>query len=164
MNMKAHILTALSEQFEQWENLLASLSESQITAPGFFDNWSIKDIVAHLWAWQQRSIARMEAVRLNREPEFPTWVAGLDPEDYAVTDPVNAWIYTTNRDLPWAQVHQNWRTGFQQLLKSADGITEKDLLDTEKYAWLQGTPVALVLLGTYDHHQEHIEKLQKLLK
>ncbi|HET7143457.1 MAG TPA: maleylpyruvate isomerase N-terminal domain-containing protein, partial [Anaerolineales bacterium] len=61
MNMKDHILTAFREQFDQWEELLSKLSEEQITAPHFDYDWSIKDVMAHLWAWQQISIARMEA-------------------------------------------------------------------------------------------------------
>lgn len=73
MNMKEHILlAALKEQFNRWEELLASMSDEQITAPYFEYNWSIKDVIAHLWAWQQISIARMESGVLDREPEFPS--------------------------------------------------------------------------------------------
>jgi hypothetical protein len=71
MNMKEHILTALREPFERWEELLTSLTEEQITTPRFDDNWSVKDVIAHLWAWQQISIARMEAAVFDRKPELP---------------------------------------------------------------------------------------------
>ena len=50
MNMKEHILAAIREQFDRWEELLASLSEEQIIAPRFDFDWSIKDVMAHLWA------------------------------------------------------------------------------------------------------------------
>jgi hypothetical protein len=50
--MKEHILAAMKEQFQHWEKLLAGLSEEQIVAPNFDLNWSIKDVMAHLWAWQ----------------------------------------------------------------------------------------------------------------
>jgi mycothiol maleylpyruvate isomerase-like protein len=52
MNMKEHILAARREQLDNWEELLASLSEEQITAPHFDYDWSIKDVIAHLWAFQ----------------------------------------------------------------------------------------------------------------
>jgi hypothetical protein len=71
MKMKDHILAALQEQFDSWEELLADLNEEQITAPHFDLDWSIKDVIAHLWAWQQISIARMEAGLQDRKPEFP---------------------------------------------------------------------------------------------
>jgi hypothetical protein len=71
MNMKEHILTASREQFERWEDLLASLSEAQWSSPGFDLQWSIKDVIAHLWAWQQISIARLESGLQAREPQYP---------------------------------------------------------------------------------------------
>jgi hypothetical protein len=40
MNMKDHILSALSEEFDSWEELLASLSEEQVTTPHFDFDWS----------------------------------------------------------------------------------------------------------------------------
>ena len=52
MNMKEHILAALREQFHSWEGFLSDLDEGQITAPYFDFDWSIKDVIAHLWAWQ----------------------------------------------------------------------------------------------------------------
>ena len=80
MNMKDHILRALREQFNHWEELLLSMSEEQISAAHFDDDWSIKDVIAHLWAWQQISIARIEAAMHNREPELPKWIAELQTD------------------------------------------------------------------------------------
>ena len=40
MYMKQHILAALSEEFNHWEELLAGMSEAQITAPQLPSNWS----------------------------------------------------------------------------------------------------------------------------
>ena len=80
MKMKQHILAALSEEFNAWEELLTSMSEEQITTPPLPSDLSIKDVIAHLWVWQQRSVARLEAALLDREPEFPGWPAELDPD------------------------------------------------------------------------------------
>jgi hypothetical protein len=159
MTMKQHILAALRELFTRWEELLARLSEDQITTPLLPSHWSAKDGIAHLWAWQQRSIARVEGARLNREPEFPRWLPGLDPDVEANTEPMNAWIYATCRERPWSEVHGHWREGFQRFLESAEAISERDLLDSGKYPWLKGLPLAYILLASYDHHQEHLEKL-----
>ena len=157
MHMKNHILAALEEELVLWEQLLAGLDEGLITAPQEPSELSLKDVVVHLWAWQQRSIARVEAALRDREPEFPEWLPGVDPEDFANTDRVNAWIYAAYRTLPWIIVHQNWRAGFQRFLEAAQGITERDLLDSSRYPWLNGCSLADILLGAYDHHQEHLD-------
>ena len=159
MDMKQHIMAALREQIDQWEDLLASLSQEQLTAPLVPSHWSTKDVLAHLWAWQQRTIARVEAARLGREPEYPGWPAGLDPEAEGDTDQINAWIYASNQALPWSEVHQTWKAGYQQLLEKAAGVPERDLLNAGRYTWFKGYPLAFVLLATYDHHQEHLEDL-----
>lgn len=159
MNMKTHILAALEEQLNRWEYMLAGLDAEQIIVPRFDDDWSIKDVVAHLWAWQQISIARMEAAALDREPHFPAWVADL-PQDWEENaGQTNAWIYEIYHKKPWAEIYHNWREGFLHLLQSAEPISEKDLLDGNRYPWLSGHPLALVLIASYDHHQEHLEKL-----
>ena len=159
MNMKEHILTALREQFDRWDTLLASLSQEQITTPLLPSEWSVKDEIAHLWAWQQRSIARMEAALFNREPEFPVWLAGIDPEVEDHTDQVNAWIFESYRNQPWLKVYRNWNEGFRRFLESGEGVSEMDLLDSGRYPWLKGYPLAYILLASYHHHQEHYDIL-----
>ena len=159
MYMKNHILAALREEFNQWEEVLASMSEAQITAALQPAELSIKDEIAHLWAWQQRSIARMEAALHNREPELPQWLPKLDADAEDNTDQMNGWIYKTYRGQPWSAVQQNWRAGFRQLLALGEAIPEMVLLDSSRFAWLAGHPLAFILVASYDHHQEHLEKL-----
>lgn len=159
MNMKEHILSALRELFNQWGELLASISDKQLTAPLVPSDWSIKDVITHLWAWQQRSIARLEAALSNREPVFPRWLPESDPDSEGNTDQTNAWIYETYREEPWSKVYQKWREGFLRFLEFGEGISEKDLLNAGRYPWLEGYPLAFILLASYDHHQEHLDKL-----
>ncbi len=163
MTMKSHILAALREQLEAWEATLARLGEAAIVARAGPSDWSIKDELAHLWAWQQRTLARVEAARLDREPEFPAWPFDPNDESEEGTQRINTWIYQTNSNLPWSSVHQNWRDCFLRVLDAAERISERDLLDSGRYAWLNGHAIAVFLLGTYDHHQEHFEKLSARL-
>ena len=164
MDMKHHILAALRELFDRWEQRLASVDAAHLATPLAPAELSIKDVIAHLWAWQQRSIARVDAARLDREPEFPRWLAGSDPDDESSTNETNARIYAAFREKPWSQVHQDWRDGFIRFLELAEQISERDLLDGDRYPWLSGYPLALYLVASYDHHQEHLEKLEAWLR
>ncbi len=38
-------------------------------------------------------------------------------------------------------------------------VSKRDLLDGDKYPWLHGYSLAFILVASYDHHQEHHEKL-----
>jgi len=159
MNDKSQFIAALRDVFNRWEQLLAALNEEQITARLPSSRLSIKDVMAHLWAWQQVSSARLEAALSNREPEFPQWLAGLHPESEENRDKYNERIYQDNRESPWSSVHQVWKAGFLRFLELAEAIPEPDLLEVGKYSWLREYPLSAVLLGSYNHHHEHLESL-----
>jgi len=57
------------------------------------------------------------------------------------------------------EIHQNWRDGFLRFLELGEPISEKDLLDGDRYPWLKGYSLACILVASYDHHQEHLERL-----
>lgn len=159
MLMKRHILAALREELAAWEQLIASVSESKLTAPNPQSGWSIKDELAHLWGWQQRTLARVEAALADREPAYPAWPAGLDPETEESLNQINAWLYESSRELGWPVVYERWRANFGRVLELSEAIGERDLLDSSRYAWLDGHSLVDFLIGTYDHHQEHLDAL-----
>jgi hypothetical protein len=45
------------------------------------------------------------------------------------------------------------------MLAVAETIAEPAMLDSSRYVWLEGYSIAIVLVSSYDHHQEHFEKL-----
>jgi len=159
MSMKAHILAALREQFDGWEELLASLSEGEIVTPHFDLDWSIKDVVVHLWAWQQISSARMEGGFRNQEPKCPKWNVESMENWEEDADRVNVLTFERNHSKAWIEIHQNWKEGFLRFLELGEKISERDLLDGNRFPWLKGQCLAFVLVASYDHHQQHFEKL-----
>ena len=163
MSMKDHILSALRDQFESWGKLLDSLGEEQIITPRFDLDWSIKDVMAHLWAWQQISIARLEGGIHDRKPDYPKWILDSVQDWEENADQVNDLTFEKYHLEPWSEIYGNWRNGFLHLLDAGDQISERDLLDGERYSWLHGYSLAVILIASYDHHQEHLEKLKDWL-
>jgi hypothetical protein len=165
MNNKQEMITALRHVFQRWEALLDGMSEEQVNTPLAPSHLTIKDEIAHLRAWQMRSIARLEAALANREPVAPSWQTAPDPEAGEMLDKTNAGIYEAYRHHPWSAVHQDWRNGFHRFLELCEQVPEADLLAAGKYPWLEGDPLMGVLQGSYDHHrEEHLEPLLEWLK
>jgi hypothetical protein len=160
MNNKTQLMTALRQEFERWQSRLAGLAEGQITAAPDDGGFSIKDTMAHLHAWQQISIARLEAALHHREPDYPAWLGGLYPDAEEHLETINTGVYQTYRDWPWVDVHQVWRDGFRRLLELAEAMPEEILSEPGRYAWLEGYPLSAILLGSLEHHQEHFDSLQ----
>src|SRR5690242_11069054 len=55
---KAQLLEELRDEQAGWEALLQDIGEEHMTQPGVAGEWSIKDVVAHLTFWRQRTVAR----------------------------------------------------------------------------------------------------------
>jgi hypothetical protein len=159
METKQQILDQLADIYNRWQELLAELSEEQIMEPMPPSMWTVKDVVAHMWAWQQASVARAEAALYGTRPAYPHWweINGPDPNEDV--DQTNAWLYDANKDRPWSTVYMDWKTQFEHYLELTQQIPEKDLLEPRKYAWMGEYPLVASNLGSWDHHKEHLDSL-----
>jgi hypothetical protein len=160
MEIKTKNIHNLKFELNEWKKLVSGLSEDQICTPLHPSSLSVKDEVAHLYAWQQISIARAEAVLSKKDPAYPKWPEGLDPDSDDDLDKINAWIYTTFREQTWSTVYQNWRSGFLHFLEVGEAVPETDMLTFELFPWMAGFSFSQVLIGSYNHHQEHRERIQ----
>jgi hypothetical protein len=164
MNEKLQILDKLTVIFNRWQELLASLSEEQIMEPLLPLNWTVKDVVVHLWAWQQASVARAEAALHDTQPIYPQWWEILGPDPEEDVDRTNAWLYEANKDKPWSKVYADWKAQFEHYLELSKQIPDKDLLKPGRYAWMGDYPLAASPLGSLEHHEEHFETLSAWLQ
>ena len=160
MSMQTHMLAALREQMQEWQVVLEEADEDRAIVPLAGSEWSLKNVVIHLWAWQQRSLARLEAALNGSQPQFPDWPAQYSPDTDASVDGLNAWIHDTYRAHSWEQARADWLAGYQRLIELSGRFAERDLFDDEHYLWMNGYPLAAVLTGTYDHHLEHVGQLR----
>lgn len=163
---KRELIDMHESEFEAWERLLTGLSPAQITKPSLSDGLSVKDIIAHLGAWQQRTIARLEAALHGHESDFPQWPVALDEEESSdAVDRANAWILETHRNRPWTDVYQEWRKGYLHFLELIRAIPESDLRPEGKLAWMAEYQLSDVHPGSYDyHHAEHRGLLEAWLR
>ncbi len=165
MQSKQEMLTVLQEEFERWERLLAGLSDSEIVARDMPSGLSIKDVVAHLMAWQQLSRARLQAAVDDADPAYPLGPAGVNPDEDGNIEQINAWIHKRYLNESWPAVYKLWKEGFQRFLQLGKAIPEDVLKQPGRYVWLDRQPLASVLLGSYlHHHEEHYEPLVEWLK
>lgn len=165
METKQEVLSALQGEFERWEQLLSRLGEDRIVARNLPSELSIKDVMAHLTAWQELSLSRLEAALKDTDPAHQLGPAGLDPDAEENLEQINAWIHETYADVAWSTIYQHWRRGYQRLLDLGRKIPEDILMEPARYHWLRGLPLFQVLVGAYEHHHdEHYLPLAEWLR
>jgi hypothetical protein len=153
---KAQLLDEMNTGYAAFENMLAPLDEKEMNTSGVNGDWSIKDILAHLAAWQRYLVIRLQAAARNEEPA----VHGLvDDED---TDKMNAHFYEENKSRPLAEVLADFHTTYRQVVEAVQALSNEDLFEPQRFSWMKGNALwELVPGNTYEHYQEHIGSIQE---
>ncbi len=165
MANKQELIKNLKTVFDNWEELLGGMSEEKITTQPVPGKWSASDVITHLHAWQQISIAYLEAALLNTDPNFPAWLGGADPfyavfDDQTNVDRFNARIQELQRSTSWPERYREWREGFLRFLELAEAVPDSIMFDEKRHSWLRGHAVAAVLKGSCEHHEHHLDRLR----
>jgi len=139
---------------------IAPLTEAQMTAPGVNGAWAMRDMLAHLTAWQQRALALLEAARDGTTPDaFYT-----DPTDEREIDRRNAVFFAESRTRPLDLVLSGWQATEAAIEATVPTVSEDDLNATARYPWLHGRTLVGNLVGeTYEHTGDHLPDIDAFL-
>jgi hypothetical protein len=156
---KAELIDTLKTERNNWDAVLAQVGEERMTEPGVVGDWSVKDVLSHLTAWESRPLEWLEAARRGDTPRPADWPQGLSEDEE------NAWIYQRSASRPLQDVLQESRAVSNRIMELLNELPEEDLSDPQHYAWTQGTSLIDRMPGnTFDHYREHAQQIREWLK
>ena len=127
---KAELLESIRTTRELLEKKITRLTREQMVWPGSMDNWSVKDILAHLVDWEQRFIGWYRAGLQGEVPETPapgmTWreLPALNQEGYQ-----------QHRDEPLEYVLDWFEKSYHEMLGLVEGMQEQEIFQAKHYRW-----------------------------
>ena len=130
-------LLELSRSFQQ--QLIADLDPAERTANGTWENWSLKDELAHVIAWQMNALARIAAL-IHAEP----------PPDFDDYEAINRSVYQTNRDRTLAEIVAEGDRAYADFVALIQSSSEEDFARHE-----QRSLTALIMGNGYEHPIAH---------
>ena len=149
---KKQLLAELQSEQAAWLALLDEIGEENMTQPEVAGGWSIKDIVAHITGWRQRTVNRFRAALDPSTDMIALWPAEWHED--AEVDEINAWIYKVNRDRPLADVLNDSHEVFQQLVAEVSALSDEQFNDPQRLPWFEGERLTgAFLFGHF--HEEH---------
>ncbi len=132
---KSELLSWLQEENRNWEAFLDQIGPGRMDRPGVNGDWSMKDLVAHLTAWNRRLAAHLQAAQRGQPEPPPPWPAHLQAED-----DINAWIYETNRGRSLDEVLEEMRRVNQQILAIIGSLPDDVQIEPAYHlVWVNGT-------------------------
>jgi hypothetical protein len=147
---KSTLLSNLNAGRARLDAALAKLSDDAM-ADRIDDEWTRKDVLAHIEAWERRVVGLFERLR-----------TGEAPAERVETDELNARFYAADRDRSLADVRQGERGAYERMLAAIEGANQEELFDGSHFAWTEGDPFAGWFRDNGDeHYDEHIEQLTR---
>jgi hypothetical protein len=135
-------------------------AHSQMEQSGVVDDWSLKDLLAHMVDWEQRSIGWYWAGQRGDEPEVPA--LGMGWEDI---DDLNRRIYERHRRRPLEEVLADFRDSYQEVRELVSGIPEDEMFAVGCYTWMgKGNLVGFILANTFSHYRWAKTNIRKWVK
>lgn len=155
---KRQLLDRIEHAHAEFEAAFAGLSDAQMAEPGAQNDWSIKDILAHVTFWHRR-LSYLLGCAQRGEPFVSLRQPG--EEGSASVDRANAENYAANRDRPLSELRAEYAQAYDQALASVAALTDADLqADSQISANLGGPVLELIAGDTYEHYQEHLPPIQ----
>lgn len=148
------LIERITRAYERLRELLAEVDPARLTADPVVDSWTVKDLLAHIAAWQSVMVTNL--FRLERGQ--PLLYGGLRPDQ---VDEVNARFYVELKDWPLEKVLADLEGSYRQLINRLRLLSESELNDPRHFEQLRGRPLwQLVAENTYEHYDEHLPALE----
>jgi hypothetical protein len=152
---KEEIIHALEEGREEFLDSIKGLSDEEMVEESVFDDWTVKDILAHLTMWEAELVKLLWQARQGQKPTSVHF-------SKATMDEQNAKWHRQNRERPLERVLDDFHGARLQTVRRVEALSDRDLTDPERYPWLEGTPLwKWIASDSFEHEAEHLAQLRE---
>jgi len=151
------------EEHERLKKFVLSLPDEQVLKPKTLGDWSIKDVITHLAAWNWEAIDEVDRVLKDRA----TWPAQY--EGKTGEDEFNRRAVEKRRNMSWQDVMKDWDDSFWKQIERMESISEDEWKhQSGDQVWSDGTSVTVYSLFDYmyegeGHEGGHAIQIKRLI-
>lgn len=155
---KSEFIAKLKHEREQTEAVLSELSEDEMVEVELWPDWTIKDVLAHMAAWEAELVL---ALAKTRQGSVPRYHSISDAE----TDKLNLRWHKENKLRPLDRVLADFRGVRTQSIRQLDEMSAEDVSQPGRFKWLVEESIAEWALDySIEHEIEHREEISNWLK
>ena len=155
--IKSELLSDLDQEWAHVERICFSLSEAEMLTPGVQGDWSVKDILVHISAWEKYLLDRLEYILSGQQPLYPAMASWDDVHRF------NAQVYAENKDRPLTSVIIEFRSLYRGVMTVLEALDDQVLSMPYSYDFPDDnlTVLHLIRANTFEHYREHCIVINK---
>ena len=153
------MLKGIREQRQSLEDSLKGLTDADMVESAKPGEWSVKDILAHVTAWEKSLQEWYEKGLRGEKQVMPDW------EMPGIIDIINQQIYERSEKRPLGEVLAELHDSYEHVLKTVEEIPESDMFVPARYDWLGRYTLAdYIMANTGGHYMEHVAMIDAIRK
>jgi hypothetical protein len=157
---KTQLLAAIQKEYIVLEKFLALLTPQQLAFSAAPGAWAVKDVLAHLYEWQQMFFTWYETGLLGEMPAVPA-----PGYKWNQLPALNQAIYEKYYGLPLDEVLKMFRASHQKTVQFMEEIPDSNLAMPGLYPWMnQNTLMSYLNSITAAHYVWALKEAKKALK
>jgi hypothetical protein len=153
---KQELLSELDKEWAHVEHICAGLREADMLTP-VEGEWSVKDILCHLSAWEKYLLDRLGYSLTGQKPLYPVMTNWDDVHRF------NAQVYAENKDRPLNSAILEFRTLYKGVMTVLEAMHDVQFNQPYSYDFPEDglTLAQLIRANTVEHYREHCTTIEK---
>ena len=147
---KDQLINKLEQAWEAFTESFTGLTDEQMVEPGVTEDWSVKDILAHVTGWEEESLKHI-----------PHILQGIQPPRYSIAyggiDAFNALKTEEKKGLSISEIRKQLYDTHQKLVDYIKTVPEEQFTSTTRF-WRR------LRLDTYSHYPVHANAIREWRK
>lgn len=156
---KHQMLELINDEWVALEAILEQIDREKFDQIGVEGGWTVKDILAHITAWEKLMIQWLQESLRGETPQRPA-----PGESWDDLDEFNEQLHLDNKGKTLDQVLKESAEVHARAVQIVTGMHEGDLTDPDRFEWRKGDPIWHLVAGnTWMHYAEHRETIARWL-
>lgn len=152
---KSDVITDLRAARESLLQAIDGLTDEQMFQVGAVGIWSVKDVLAHLVAWEAELVTTLS--RLDQYKQRPPQIVEIED-----LDEWNEAQYRVNVARSLDAVLEDFHGVHKHLVAAIQALDERTLENNRAWPWMEGEPLSyLIAENATWHEQEHADDIRQ---
>lgn len=157
---KSLVLSESKKEREALDEFLSTLSPEQMTEPGVLGEWSVKDVLAHLYEWEQMALGWLAATERGEAPAVPA-----EGYKWSQLPALNEEIRKKHSNRTLDEMLSMYQDSYKQIMETIESIPEEDMFTPGLHSWMnKNTLGAYFVSATSSHYRWARKEMKKGLK
>ena len=146
---KAQLLELSRKNYALLQTEISKLSQEDKILGGIVGDWSVKDVLGHLYEWQHMVLTWYHAGKCGETPKTPH-----ENYNWGEIPALNQHIYEKYQNTPLNDIQQKFNNSHEETMRIIERMTDEELFTPKFYAWTKTTTLGSYFTSATSSHYD----------